>query len=71
MEEKRDGYIQVSFIGPSASGEALKALLLTGLFAAAWGGNALLLPFYREYRESRVVPEKKKRGDKARKGGGA
>lgn len=71
VKEKRDGYIQVSFTGPSASEEALRALLLTGLFVAAWGGNALLAPFYREYRDNRAVPEKKERGGKARKGGGA
>ena len=70
VKEKRDGYIQVSFTGPSASEEAMRALLLTGLFVAAWGGNALLAPFYREYRDSRAVPEKKERGGKARKGGG-
>lgn len=71
VKEKRDGYIQVSFTGPSASEEAPRALLLTGLFVAAWGGNALLAPFYREYRDNRAVPEKKERGGKARKGGGA
>jgi hypothetical protein len=70
VKEKRDGYIQVSFTGPSASEEAMRALLLTGLFVAAWGGNALLAPFYREYRDSRAVPEKKERRGKARKGGG-
>lgn len=48
----------------------MRALLLTGLFVAAWGGNALLAPFYREYRDSRAVPEKKERRGKARKGGG-
>lgn len=70
VKEKRDGYIQVSFTGPSASKEALQALLLTGLFVAVWGGNALLDPFYREYQDSRAVPKKKVRKDKARKGGG-
>lgn len=67
VKEKRDGYIQVSFTGPSASNEAMRALLLTGLFVAAWGGNALLEPFYREYWYSRAVLEKKRR-DEARKG---
>ncbi len=70
VKEKRDGYIQVSFTGPSSSDEALRALPLTALFVAAWGGNALLEPFYREYRDSRAVPEKKERRDKTRKGDG-
>ena len=70
VKEKRDGYIQVSFTGPSASDEALRVLPLTGLFVVAWGGNALLEPFYREYRDSRAVPEKKERRDKTRKGDG-
>ena len=70
VKEKRDGYIQVSFTGPSASDEALRALPLTVLFVAAWGGNALLEPFYREYQDSRAVPEKKERRDKTRKGDG-
>ncbi len=69
VKEKRDGYIQVSFTGPSTSNEAMRALLLTGLFVAAWGGNALLEPFYREYWYSRAVLEKKRR-DEARKGNG-
>nr|WP_325205401.1 hypothetical protein [uncultured Oscillibacter sp.] len=71
VKEKRDGYIQMSFLTPSLSGEALRALVLTGLFAAAWGGNAVLEPFYREYRDSLSVPEKKGRKEKARKGDGA
>ena len=48
-----------------------RMLALTGLFAAAWGGNAVLEPFYREYRDSLSVPEKKGRKEKARKGDGA
>ena len=71
VKEKRDGYIQVSFLTPSLSGEALRALVLTGLFAAAWGGNAVLEPFYREYRDSLSVPEEKGRKGKVRKGDGA
>lgn len=64
VQEKRDGYIQVSFLGPSAPREALGALLLTVLFAAACGGNAVLEPFYREYQDSRA--ELKKKGPKSR-----
>ena len=53
VREKRDGYIQVSFAPPAILDSALKALLLTALFAAALGGNAVLNPFYREYQKSR------------------
>ena len=53
VREKRDGYIQVSFAPPAVLDSALKALLLTALFAAALGGNAVLNPFYREYQKSR------------------
>ncbi len=53
VREKRDGYIQVSFAAPAVLDIALKALLLTVLFAAALGGNAVLAPFYREYQKTR------------------
>ncbi len=53
VREKRDGYIQVSFAAPAVLDSALKALLLTALFAAALGGNAVLDPFYREYQKGR------------------
>lgn len=48
IEEKRDGYMQVSFTSPSVEGIAISSLLRTILFVAAIGGLALLNPFYRE-----------------------
>ena len=53
VREKRDGYIQVSFAAPAVLDSALRALLLTALFVAALGGNAVLAPFYREYQKGR------------------
>ena len=53
VREKRDGYIQVSFAAPTVLDSTLRALLLTALFAAALGGNAVLDPFYREYKKGR------------------
>jgi hypothetical protein len=66
VREKRDGYIQVCFTSPSVMGEAASALLLTGLFVIAQSGNAVLEPFYREYRAAAVKPvtEKKKKDRK-------
>ena len=61
VKEKRDGYIQVSFAAPAVLDSTLKALLLTALFAAALGGNAVLAPFYQEYRNSRPGGRKGKR----------
>ncbi len=54
IEEKRDGYMQVSFSSPSATGIAVSCLLRTILFAAALGGLALLDPFYRERGRNRT-----------------
>lgn len=59
VKEKRDGYIQICFTPPSIAKEALKALLLTVLFAVAEGGLILLEPFYREYRKSHAKAKKK------------
>ncbi|MCI8304601.1 MAG: hypothetical protein HFF52_08240 [Lawsonibacter sp.] len=53
VREKRDGYIQVSFAAPAVLDSTLRALLLTALFAAALGGNAVLDPLYREYKKGR------------------
>ena len=53
VREKRDGYIQVSFAPPAVLDSSLRSLLLTALFAAALGGNAVLDPFYREYQKGR------------------
>ncbi|MCI8551443.1 MAG: hypothetical protein HFF56_00365 [Lawsonibacter sp.] len=61
VQEKRDGYIQVSFTAPNVLDDALKALGLTALFVAALGGNAVLKPFYREYRNDRNVGRRGRR----------
>ena len=61
VKEKRDGYIQVSFAPPAVPGSVLKSLALTALFVAALGGNAVLAPFYQEYRNSRPGGRKGKR----------
>ncbi len=58
VKEKRDGYIQICFTPPAIAGEAVPALLLAVLFAAAQGGNAVLEPFYREYRSNRTANKK-------------
>ena len=68
VQEKRDGYIQVCFLGPSAPREAVGALVLTGLLVLAWGGNAVLEPFYRECQNSRPVLARKRPKGKVRKG---
>lgn len=65
VKEKRDGYIQVSFTVPAVPEAALKAFLLTALFVAALGGNAVLDPFYQEYRTSRAVRRKEKNREEA------
>lgn len=69
VKEKRDGYIQVSFTSPSVADKAIDALLPSILFAAALGGNAVLAPFYREYREGRAAERKIKRKKKHKKKG--
>ena len=61
VQEKRDGYIQVSFTAPNVLDDSLKALGLTALFVAALGGNAVLKPFYREYRNDRNVGRRGRR----------
>ena len=61
VKEKRDGYIQVSFAPPAVPGSVLKSLALTALFVDALGGNAVLAPFYQEYRNSRPGGRKGKR----------
>ncbi|MDE6930628.1 MAG: hypothetical protein K2P02_07710 [Lachnospiraceae bacterium] len=61
VKEKRDGYIQVSFTSTAIIDEALTALFLTGLFVLAWGGNAVLEPFYQEYQDSGSEKGKTKR----------
>ena len=69
VKEKRDGYIQVNFASPSASREAVRALLLTLLLVMALGGLTILDPFYQECRRDRVsVPRAKKK--KTKKGEG-
>ncbi len=61
VKEKRDGYIQVSFAPPAVPESVLKSLALTALLVAALGGNAVLAPFYQEYRNSRPGGRKGKR----------
>ena len=74
IEEKRDGYMQVSFTSPSVPGIAIRCLLRTLLFVAAIGGLALLNPFYRERGQSRtgglkaVMKEKKRKNKKTEEG---
>ena len=68
VREKRDGYIQVSFAAPAVLDSTLKALLLTALFAAALGGNAVLDPFYREYRKGRPAGRRGSRRAKSKEG---
>ncbi len=67
IKEKRDGYIQMSFSAPAILEYAPRSLLLTALFVAALGGNAVLAPFYQEYRSSRVVKRKRKHEKKGQK----
>ena len=67
MKEKRDGYIQVSFAPPAVPESVLKSLALTALLVAALGGNAVLAPFYQEYRNSRPGGRKGKREETLRK----
>lgn len=57
IEEKRDGYMQVSFTSPSVEGIAISSLLRTILFVAAIGGLALLNPFYRERDKKNIKTE--------------
>lgn len=64
VRDKRDGYIQVSFAAPAVLDSTLKALLLTALFVAALGGNAVLEPFYREYQKGRPAGRKGSRKEK-------
>lgn len=66
VKEKRDGYIQVSFSAPAVLGGVLKAALLTILFVAALGGNAVLAPFYEEYRGGRHGGQKEEPGEEGR-----
>ena len=61
VQEKRDGYIQVSFTAPNVLDNTLKAFGLTALFVAALGGNAVLKPFYQEYRSGRNVGRRGRR----------
>ena len=61
VKEKRDGYIQVSFAPPAVPESVLKSLALTALLVAALGGDAVLAPFYQEYRNSRPGGRKGKR----------
>ncbi len=58
IAEKRDGYIQVCFSSPSASGIAVDALLLTLLFVIALGGNMLLEPFCQDSGKVRSAGQK-------------
>ena len=58
IAEKRDGYIQVCFSSPSASGIAVDALLLTLLFVIALGGNMLLEPFCQDSGKVRSAGHK-------------
>jgi hypothetical protein len=58
IAEKRDGYIQVCFSSPSASGIAVDALLLTLLFVIALGGNMLLEPFCQDSGKVRAAGHK-------------
>ncbi len=60
VEEKRDGYIQVSFAAPAVLNSVLTSALLTLLFAGAVTGSAMLYPFYREYRGGRAAGKKRK-----------
>ena len=57
IEEKRGGYMQVSFTSPSVEGIAISSLLRTILFVAAIGGLALLNPFYRERDKKNIKTE--------------
>lgn len=70
VQEKRDGYVQVSFTPPAVLDEALRALLTAALFAALWGGNAILEPFCREYRSGTFLEKAGWKGwkKKGRKG---
>ncbi|MFG6366456.1 hypothetical protein [Schaedlerella sp.] len=52
VAEKRDGYIQVCFSSPSASGIAVNTFLLTLLFVIALGGNMILEPFCQDYSKA-------------------
>lgn len=54
IEEKRDGYMQVSFTSPEAADIAIRSLFRTILFVAALGGLALLNPFYEERGKRRT-----------------
>lgn len=67
VKEKRDGYIQVGFTESPALSRAISALLITGLFVAAWSGKAILEPFYREYKGGGAVGWKGWREWKGRK----
>ena len=58
IAEKRDGYIQVCFSSPSASGIAVDALLLTLLFVIVLGGNMLLEPFCQDSGKVRSAGHK-------------
>ena len=68
VQEKRDGYIQVSFAAPSVLESGLKSLLLTVLFVAALGGNTVLDPFYQEYRRGRPAVWRRTQRKKGQEG---
>lgn len=58
VKEKRDGYIQVSFAGPSVALGAVNAFFLTVLFALARGMLFILEPYYQEYHQERSAERK-------------
>lgn len=75
IEEKRDGYMQVSFTSPSTSSVAFYCLLYTLLFVAALSGLALLDPFYREHGKNHtsgfktaILRRKKEKNKKTEEG---
>ncbi len=64
VNEKRDGYIQVCFTSPAILENLVKAFLFAVLFVAALGGNAVLDPFYQEYRNGQNAKRNKNREEK-------